>query len=184
MAILGESGAGKTTLLSCLAGLDIPSSGQIICLGHNLSSMDEDERAAVRRDNVGFVFQSFHLIDSLTAIENVMLPLELQGKPAYELAKKWCERIGLLDRLHHTPAQLSGGEQQRVAIARAFINEPKILFADEPTGNLDSKTSQSVEDCLFDFNTNNQTTLIIVTHSQQLANRCQRIIHLQDGRVQ
>lgn len=183
VAILGISGAGKSTLLSCLAGLDTPTTGSITFMGANISEMNEEQRAQHRRDQVGFVFQSFQLIDTLTALENVMLPLELQGKPAEQSAQRWLDRIGLGSRQHHYPNQLSGGEQQRVAIARAFMTKPKILFADEPTGNLDTKTSQVVEDLLFELNAELATTLVIVTHNEALAQRCQRTCSLAAGKL-
>lgn len=184
IAIVGESGSGKSTLISLLAGLDVPTTGSITLNGKSLTKMDEDGRAAMRNQLVGFVFQSFQLIHGLTALENVMLPLELRGdKNAKAAAIALLERVGLSQRLTHTPKQLSGGEQQRVALARAFVSRPAVLFADEPTGNLDSKTGANIIDLLFELNLENHTTLILVTHDQALANRCQRIIKLAAGRM-
>ncbi len=182
IAIVGESGSGKSTLISLLAGLDTPSTGMISLNGHKLTAMDEDGRAAIRNELIGFVFQSFQLLPGLTALENVMLPLELTGdKNAKTAATALLKRVGLSHRLSHTPRQLSGGEQQRVALARAFVTRPVILFADEPTGNLDSKTGATIIDLLFELNQENQTTLILVTHDQVLASRCQRTIKLDSG---
>jgi len=184
VAIIGPSGAGKSTLLSLLAGLDIPESGDILFQGEAFSGLSEDQRAAVRRGRIGFVFQSFQLLQGLTAVENVMLPLELTGMPvaqAKQRAMKWLERVGLGARTHHRPRMLSGGEQQRVALARAFVNEPALLFADEPTGNLDRRTGESVSELLFELNQETGTTLILVTHDERLASRCQRILSLEDG---
>jgi putative ABC transport system ATP-binding protein len=184
IAIVGESGSGKSTLISLLAGLDTPTTGTIRLDGKSLTDTDEDGRAAMRNRLVGFVFQSFQLLQGLTALENVMLPLELRGdKNAKNAAIALLERVGLSERLTHTPRQLSGGEQQRVALARAFVSKPAVLFADEPTGNLDSKTGAIVIDLLFQLNQENDTTLILVTHDQSLANRCQRIIRLDAGRI-
>jgi putative ABC transport system ATP-binding protein len=184
IAIAGESGSGKSTLISLLAGLDTPTTGSISLNGKSLTSMDEDGRAAMRNQLVGFVFQSFQLLQGLTALENVMLPLELRGdKNAKSAAVALLERVGLSERLTHTPRQLSGGEQQRVALARAFVSKPAILFADEPTGNLDSKTGAKIIELLFELNLENNATLILVTHDQTLANRCQRIIRLDAGRM-
>ena len=184
VAIVGASGSGKSTLLGLLAGLDIPSSGSISINGTDITQLDEDQRAALRAELVGFVFQSFQLLPSLTALENVMLPAELSGvASAKTLAEEFLQRVGLDHRLHHYPRQLSGGEQQRVAIARAFASQPKILFADEPTGNLDSATGTQIADLLFALNQEQQTTLILVTHEQRLASRCQRIIALDAGRM-
>jgi putative ABC transport system ATP-binding protein len=184
IAIAGESGSGKSTLISLLAGLDTPTSGSITLNGKSLTRMGEDGRAAMRNQLVGFVFQSFQLMPGLTALENVMLPLELRGdKNAKQAAISLLERVGLSERLTHTPRQLSGGEQQRVALARAFVSKPAILFADEPTGNLDSRTGAKIIDLLFELNQENNTTLILVTHDQSLANRCQRIIKLAAGRM-
>lgn len=185
VAIVGASGSGKSTLLSLLAGLDLPSSGEVILAGHKLQGLDEDQRAALRAEHVGFVFQSFQLLDSLNAVENVMLPLELDGRrDAATRAQHLLERVGLGHRLTHYPRQLSGGEQQRVAIARAFASEPALLFADEPTGNLDAGTGQRITDLLFELNREQGTTLIMVTHDEQLAARCERALHLDAGRLQ
>jgi len=184
VAIIGPSGAGKSTLLSLLAGLDIPESGEILFQGEAFSGLSEDQRAAVRRGRIGFVFQSFQLLQGLTAVENVMLPLELTGMSvaqAKQRAMKWLERVGLGARTHHRPRMLSGGEQQRVALARAFVNEPALLFADEPTGNLDRRTGESVSELLFELNQETGTTLILVTHDERLASRCQRILSLEEG---
>ena len=184
VAIIGPSGAGKSTLLSLLAGLDIPESGEILFQGEAFSGLSEDQRAAVRRGRIGFVFQSFQLLQGLTAVENVMLPLELTGMSvaqAKQRAMKWLERVGLGARTHHRPRMLSGGEQQRVALARAFVDEPALLFADEPTGNLDRRTGESVSELLFELNQETGTTLILVTHDERLASRCQRISSLEDG---
>lgn len=184
LAIIGASGSGKSTLLGLLAGLDIPSHGEVILAGNNLSALDEDGRAKVRADEVGFVFQSFQLLPGLNALENVMLPLELHGVAnAKEKALSYLTQVGLSKRLHHQPKQLSGGEQQRVAIARAFASEPSILFADEPTGNLDSATGANIIELLFDLNAQKQTTLVLVTHEQRLAQRCQQHIMLEAGRL-
>ncbi|MEQ1559414.1 MAG: ABC transporter ATP-binding protein [Methyloglobulus sp.] len=183
IAIVGESGSGKSTLISLLAGLDTPTTGSIMLAGKSLTKMDEDGRAAIRNQYIGFVFQSFQLLQGLTALENVMLPLELRNdKNARNAATALLERVGLSERLTHTPKQLSGGEQQRVALARAFVTKPAILFADEPTGNLDSKTGATIVDLLFELNTENRTTLILVTHDQSLAMRCQRTIKLSAGK--
>ncbi len=184
IAIVGASGSGKSTLLALLAGLDVPSSGQIKLAGDDITSMDEEGRAQVRAKSVGFVFQSFQLLPGLSALENVMLPLELHGvADAGARAKTYLERVGLSHRINHYPKQLSGGEQQRVAIARAFASEPKVLFADEPTGNLDSATGLKVIELLFDLNVEQKTTLVLVTHEQRLADRCQRQITLSAGDV-
>jgi putative ABC transport system ATP-binding protein len=184
IAIVGESGSGKSTLLSLLAGLDSPSSGNIRLNGHEITSMNEDGRASIRNELIGFVFQTFQLLPGLTALENVMLPLELSSnKNAKAIAAALLNRVGLSERLTHTPKQLSGGEQQRVALARAFVTRPVILFADEPTGNLDSKTGAAIIDLLFELNLENKTTLILVTHDQALAARCQRTIKLDSGRI-
>lgn len=183
-AIVGPSGSGKSTLLGLAAGLDQPSSGTVTLCGTDLASLDEDRRAELRAEKIGFVFQSFRLIPTLTALENVMVPEELQGKSgAHEDAARLLDRVGLGDRLDHYPAQLSGGEQQRVAIARAFINRPAVLFADEPTGNLDGRTSQAIIELLFELNRDAGTTLILVTHDHELASRTGRIISLRDGEV-
>lgn len=184
VAIVGASGAGKSTLLALLAGLDVPSSGRVRLNGEELTALDEDGRAAMRAKHVGFVFQSFHLVPSLTAVENVMLPLELAGKPqARSAALAALKNVGLEPRANHYPNQLSGGEQQRVAIARAFVTQPAVLFADEPTGNLDALTGDKVMRLLFELNAATGTTLVLVTHDQKLAERCQRIIQLDMGRV-
>ena len=184
LAITGASGSGKSTLLGILAGLDVPSTGDVILNGTNLSQLDEEERAAVRAQNVGFIFQSFQLLPGLTALENVMLPLELRGdKAAQTKAKEFLQRVGLDARLHHYPQQLSGGEQQRVAIARAFASEPRILFADEPTGNLDSSTGARIIELLFELNRAQGTTLILITHEERLAQLCQRRIEIAAGAI-
>lgn len=184
VAITGPSGSGKTTLMGLCAALDNPTSGEITLLGTLISPLSEDERAKLRNRYVGFIFQNFQLLPSLTALENVMLPLELQGiKGADHEAVRLLERVGLKDRMTHYPTQLSGGEQQRVALARAFINKPKILFADEPTGNLDGDTGNTVESLMFDLNKDFGTTLIIVTHNQELASRTGRIIKLKSGHI-
>jgi putative ABC transport system ATP-binding protein len=182
LAIVGASGAGKSTLLALLAGLDSPSTGSVWIAGVDLTALGEDGRAALRGQHVGFVFQSFHLIPSLTAIENVMLPLELAGRrDARELAAAALEQVALTPRLAHYPKQLSGGEQQRVAIARAFVTHPAVLFADEPTGNLDTTTGLRITDLLFDLNRRIGSTLILVTHDRTLAQRCGRILELDAG---
>ena len=184
LAIVGASGSGKSTLLGLLAGLDRPSAGNVILAGNDLGPLDEDARARVRAEHVGFVFQSFQLLDSLSALENVMLPLELHGRrDAKAHARILLERVGLGKRLTHTPRQLSGGEQQRVAIARAFAAQPAVLFADEPTGNLDSHTGERISDLLFELNKERGTTLVLVTHDERLAHRCQRHIRLDAGRL-
>lgn len=183
-SIVGPSGSGKTTLLGLCAGLDRASEGSVILNGIALDSLSEDERAAVRNDHVGFIFQNFQLIPTLTALENVMIPLELQGKNgAKKRAEDLLERVGLGDRKNHYPTQLSGGEQQRVSLARAFSNNPKILFADEPTGNLDEETSEKVEALLFDLNRDMGTTLVLVTHDLELAAKTQKIIKLRGGKL-
>jgi len=184
VAIVGPSGSGKSTLLGLLAGLDTPSGGRVYIDGCDIFSIDEDSRAAMRAQNMGFVFQSFQLLPSLTAFENVLLPMEIIGKLQPEqFAQEVLERVGLSHRIHHYPHQLSGGEQQRVAIARAFAPQPKILLADEPTGNLDLKTGLLTIDLLFKLNQELGTTLILVTHDQQLAQKCQRIIQLEGGKI-
>jgi putative ABC transport system ATP-binding protein len=184
VAIVGPSGAGKSTLLALLAGLDEPTVGSIHLAGHEISAMDEDGRAAVRAGHVGFVFQSFHLLPSLTALENVMLPLELAGRrDARGAAAEALDRVGLSGRRGHYPRQLSGGEQQRVAIARAFVTGPDVLFADEPTGNLDAGTGERVMDLMFGLNEATGTTLVLVTHDCELAGRCGRVIRLDAGRI-
>jgi putative ABC transport system ATP-binding protein len=183
-AIVGPSGAGKSTLLALLAGLDEPTSGQVWLNGAELTALDEDGRANLRNREVGFVFQSFHLLPSLTAIENVMLPLELSGTPnAPARARQALVDVGLEHRLRHYPKQLSGGEKQRVAIARAFVAGPSLLFADEPTGNLDNKTGARILDLLFDLNKASGTTLVLVTHDLEAAARCQHVVELASGRI-
>ena len=182
VAIVGPSGAGKSTLLALLAGLDLPTGGNVVLDGSNLSELDEDGRARMRADSVGFVFQSFHLVPSLNALENVMLPLELAGndeprRTALEIIKE----VGLNERWRHYPAQLSGGEKQRVAIARAFATDPAVLFADEPTGNLDSRTGSNIMELMFELNRSSSTTLVLVTHDLSLAARCDRILSLDAG---
>jgi putative ABC transport system ATP-binding protein len=185
VAIVGASGSGKTTLLALLAGLDTPTRGAIMMTGARIDTLDEERRAALRRRHVGFVFQSFHLLPALNAEENVMLPLELDGRDdARTLAQTALADVGLAARKHHYPHQLSGGEQQRVALARAFVHRPKILFADEPTGNLDQRTGQTVGDLLFEMNRAHATTLLLVTHDQKLAERCGAIARLDNGRLQ
>jgi putative ABC transport system ATP-binding protein len=186
-AIVGPSGSGKTTLLGLCAGLDRPTSGEVLLNDIALQSLNENELSAVRNRHVGFVFQSFQLIPTLTALENVMVPVELRGTPYAKVEKRaleLLEEVGLADRTTHYPTQLSGGEQQRVGIARAFMNEPQILFADEPTGNLDSETSAQIEKLLFDLNKSLGTTLIIVTHDPELAEKCDRIIRLKGGNIE
>ena len=184
VAIVGASGAGKSTLLALLAGLDLPTEGEIWLDSHNLTNLDEDGRAAVRAASVGFVFQSFHLVPSLNALENVMLPLELAGKGnPRETADQIMRKVGLGERWSHYPSQLSGGEKQRVAIARAFATEPAVLFADEPTGNLDSRTGENIVELMFELNRNSSTTLVLVTHDQSLAAQCDRILGLDAGRL-
>jgi putative ABC transport system ATP-binding protein len=184
VAVVGPSGAGKSTLLALLAGLDLPTTGRVLLAGTDLTALDEDGRARLRAQRVGFVFQSFHLIPALTALENVMLPLELAGRPdARSAAFETLQRVGLKDRTGHYPRQLSGGEQQRVALARAFVTRPAVLFADEPTGNLDTATGGRVGELLFELNANSHTTLVLVTHDRELASRCARIITMEAGRV-
>lgn len=184
VAIVGASGAGKSTLLALLAGLDEPTSGEVWLAGSELSALDEDGRAAARARSVGFVFQSFHLMPSLTALENVMLPLELAGRrDAREAARDVLEKVGLAGRVGHYPRQLSGGEQQRVAIARAFVTQPSVLFADEPTGNLDTATGGRIIDLLFELNAATGATLVLVTHDRGLAERCDRVIEIEAGRL-
>ena len=183
LAIVGTSGSGKSTLLGLLAGLDLPTSGEVRLAGHLLGALNEDERARVRAEHVGFVFQSFQLLDSLNALENVMLPLELHGRrDAQQRACDLLDRVGLGARLHHYPRQLSGGEQQRVAVARAFAAEPDVLFADEPTGNLDSHTGANITELLFELNRERDTTLVLVTHDERLAQRCHNLLRLEGGR--
>jgi putative ABC transport system ATP-binding protein len=184
VAITGASGAGKSTLLAMLAGLDLPTSGHLWLDGQDLTVLSEDGRARLRAQRVGFVFQAFHLIPSLTALENVLLPLELaQRDNAPAQAREALDRVGLAPRVDHYPRQLSGGEQQRVALARAFVVGPAVLFADEPTGNLDAHTGQRIIDLMFDMNRTARTTLVLVTHEQPLAARCDRILHMQAGRL-
>ena len=184
VAVVGESGSGKTTLLGILAGLDLPTAGSVWLDGDEITAMDEEQRARVRARCVGFVFQTFQLIDSLTALENVMLPLELRGdRQAKDDARDFLDRVGLAARTTHYPRQLSGGEQQRVGIARAFASGPKVLFADEPTGNLDTATGAKVADLLFDLNREAGTTLVLVTHDAALASRCGQIVTLAAGRM-
>jgi putative ABC transport system ATP-binding protein len=184
VAVVGASGSGKSTLLGLLAGLDVPTAGRVLLDGSDLSRLDEDQRAALRAERVGFVFQSFQLLPSLTALENVMLPLELKGRgDARAAAADFLDRVGLGARRDHYPRQLSGGEQQRVAIARAFASQPRILFADEPTGNLDSATGHHIIDLLFELNRATHTTLVLVTHEQRLAERCVRRIVLDAGLI-
>jgi putative ABC transport system ATP-binding protein len=184
VAIVGASGAGKSTLLALLAGLDLPTGGEVWLSGQALTPLDEDGRAELRAARVGFVFQSFHLVPSLTALENVMLPLELAGdRSARGAAMGVLDRVGLAPRVHHYPRQLSGGERQRVAIARAFVARPVILFADEPTGNLDAATGERIADLLFRLNEESGTTLVLVTHDRTLAERCDRTIRLRAGRL-
>jgi putative ABC transport system ATP-binding protein len=182
VAIVGASGAGKSTLLALLAGLDSPSAGEVRLAGEPLSRLDEDGRARLRADRVGFVFQSFHLIGALTALENVMLPLELAGRAdARATAADMLARVGLAARLHHYPRQLSGGEQQRVALARASVGRPMVLFADEPTGNLDTVTGERIAELLFELNRGSETTLVLVTHDRTLAQRCRRLLWMEAG---
>ena len=183
-AIIGASGSGKSTLLSLMAGLDTPSEGDVDILGTALNALDEDGRAKLRGASVGFVFQNFQLLPALTALENVMLPLELSGHADPEsAARDILGKVGLAERLQHYPRQLSGGEQQRVAIARAFVVDPAVLFADEPTGNLDTDTGRAIADLLFELNANRGTTLVLVTHDERLAARCQRQLRLNAGRL-
>jgi putative ABC transport system ATP-binding protein len=184
IAIVGASGAGKSTLLSLLAGLDVPTGGHVVLDGKNLGKLDEDGRARVRADSVGFVFQSFHLVPSLNALENVMLPLELAGVDnASDASRRIIDKVGLAERWSHYPAQLSGGEKQRVAVARAFATEPAVLFADEPTGNLDSRTGEKIMQLMFDLNKTSSTTLVLVTHDSDLAARCDRVLSLDAGKL-
>ncbi len=184
VAVVGPSGAGKSTLLALLAGLDLPSSGYVTLNGANLGELDEDGRARIRADSVGFVFQSFHLVPSLNALENVMLPLELAGsRDARAVSKEIIQKVGLGDRWSHYPAQLSGGEKQRVAIARGFATEPAVLFADEPTGNLDARTGATILELMFELNRNSSTTLVLVSHDTALAGRCDRILSLDVGKL-
>ena len=183
-SIVGPSGSGKTTLLGLCAGLDEPTSGIVELCGEDLQSLSEDDRARLRNKEVGFIFQNFQLLPTLTALENVIVPLELQGNSnAKSIGEELLEKVGLQDRMHHYPTQLSGGEQQRVAIARAFSNNPSILFADEPTGNLDEATGENVIQLLFDLNKQAGTTLVIITHDLELANRTQQILRLKGGKI-
>ena len=185
LAIVGASGSGKTTLLGILAGLDLPSAGQVFLAERELTALDEEDRALLRGEHVGFVFQTFQLLSSLTALENVMLPAELRGDADAEAeAIEVLDKVGLRDRIGHYPRQLSGGEQQRVAIARAFASKPTVLFADEPTGNLDTKTGQKIIDLIFELNQEFSTTLVLVTHDDRLADRCNRIVEIDGGRLQ
>lgn len=185
VAIVGASGSGKSTLLGLMAGLDVPTSGSVMIQGRDLFALNEDGRAEVRRNMIGFVFQSFQLLPNLTALENVMLPVELSGQQhgARDTAREFLDRVGLASRLQHYPRQLSGGEQQRVAIARAFAAQPALLFADEPTGNLDQRTGDRIIDLLFDINHERATTLVLVTHDESLSARCNRSLHLDAGRL-
>jgi putative ABC transport system ATP-binding protein len=184
IAVVGASGAGKSTLLALLAGLDSPTAGRVTLNGHDLNALDEDGRAGVRAQSVGFVFQSFHLVPSLNALENVMLPLELAGhRNARQAATDIVNEVGLGERRSHYPAQLSGGEKQRVAIARAFATAPAVLFADEPTGNLDARTGAKIMQLMFDLNSDSATTLVLVTHDISLAERCNRVLTLEAGRL-
>jgi len=184
VAIVGVSGSGKSTLLGMLAGLDRPSSGSVWLGGREITALDEEQRALLRGELVGFVFQNFQLLPSLTALENVMLPLEVKAADRpHERAMEWLRRVGLDGRESHYPMQLSGGEQQRVAVARAFASEAPILFADEPTGNLDTRTGEKIADLLFELNQERQTTLVLVTHDTKLASRCQRQLEMEDGQL-
>lgn len=183
LAITGSSGSGKSTLLGILAGLDTPTSGEVRLMGQNIFDLNEDDRAVLRAKSVGFVFQSFQLLPNLTALENVMLPLELQGQPAQERAAHMLERVGLTSRINHYPKTLSGGEKQRVALARAFVVDPAILFADEPTGSLDTETGQRIAELMFDMNREKGATLVLVTHDERLAARCEQKITLVSGRL-
>lgn len=184
VAIVGVSGSGKSTLLGLMAGLDDATEGKILLDGEDLTVMDEEARARVRASKVGFVFQNFQLLPNLTALENVMLPLELQhARDARERASSYLDRVGLSHRWHHYPRQLSGGEQQRVAIARAFASQPRILFADEPTGNLDQQTGAAIIDLLFELNQQYQTTLVLVTHDEKLSKRCLRRLNMEEGKL-
>lgn len=183
-SIVGPSGSGKTTLLGLCAGLDQPNAGSVELCGQDLNRLNEDQRAQLRNQEVGFIFQNFQLLPTLTALENVSMPLELQGsKEATKKSRALLEKVGLGDRVHHYPSQLSGGEQQRVAVARAFANAPSILFADEPTGNLDDDTGEKIIQLLFDLNKENGTTLVIITHDLELANRTQQILRLKGGKI-
>ncbi len=185
VAIVGPSGSGKSTLLSLLAGLDNPSTGDVIIAGQSLTQLDDIARARLRSEHLSFIFQSFHLLPELSALENVILPLEIRGQQnAAAQACHWLDRVGLADRQHHYPTTLSGGEQQRVAIARAFATEPTLLFADEPTGNLDDQTGESIINQLFSLNQQRQTTLVLITHDNSLAARCDRTLELHNGQLQ
>jgi len=184
LSIIGPSGSGKTTLLGLCAGLDVPSSGAVSLMGFKLNAMTEDDRAYLRNQYVGFVFQNFQLLQTLTAFENVMVPIELRGdKDAGRKAKEILGRVGLGDRIHHYPSQLSGGEQQRVALARAFVSSPRILFADEPTGNLDEENAVQIVDLLFNLNREEKTTLILVTHNLELAGKTETILRMKGGKI-
>ena len=184
ISLVGPSGSGKTTLLAIMAGLDLPTLGTVNLLGSEITTLDEDKRAQIRGQDVGFVFQSFHLMPRLTALDNVMLPLEILGDPhSMDKAQEALEQVGLSDRKKHFAAQLSGGEKQRVAIARSIVNKPKILFADEPTGNLDKKSSDSISDLLFSLNEIIQTTLVLVTHDLFLAGKCKEVYELSEGQI-
>ena len=183
LAITGASGSGKSTLLGLLAGLDTPTTGQVNLLGQSIFALDEDGRAALRAKNIGFVFQSFHLLPNLSALENVMLPLELAGREALEPATALLQQVGLGERIHHFPSTLSGGEQQRVSLARAFVQQPSVLFADEPTGSLDEVTGGKIIDLMFEFQRMQHTTLVLVTHDPTLASRCERQLVMQGGRL-
>jgi putative ABC transport system ATP-binding protein len=184
LAIVGPSGSGKTTLLGLCAGLDRPTSGSVRLAGQDLNALDEDGLARVRNESVGFIFQNFQLMTTLTALENVLLPQELRGTAVdHDAATEWLRRVGLGDRLHHYPSQLSGGEQQRVAVARAFINRPPLLFADEPTGNLDTDTAESIADLIFELNATAGTALVLITHDPDLAHRCRRTLRMRHGAV-
>jgi putative ABC transport system ATP-binding protein len=184
ISLVGPSGSGKTTLLAILAGLDIPTQGSVHLLGQNITDLDEDKRAQMRAEDVGFIFQSFHLMPRLSALDNVMLPLEILGdEDAHEKSMQALTQVGLERRSKHFPNQLSGGEKQRVAIARAIVNKPKILFADEPTGNLDQKSSQIIADLLFNINSLVNTTLVLVTHDLTLARKCDEVFELADGKI-
>jgi putative ABC transport system ATP-binding protein len=184
VALIGPSGSGKTTLLGLCAGLDVPTSGSVSLMGFKLNAMDEDDRAYLRNQYTGFVFQNFQLLSTLTAIENVMVPLELRGERNVQpKAMQLLDRVGLADRMHHYPTQLSGGEQQRVAIARAFITSPKILFADEPTGNLDEENARQIIDLLFGIEGEEKTTIVLVTHNLELAQKTDRILQMKGGKI-
>jgi putative ABC transport system ATP-binding protein len=184
LSVVGPSGSGKTTLLGLCAGLDLPTSGNVTLAGIKLNALDEDDRAYMRNKHVGFIFQNFQLLPTLSALENVLIPLELRGeRPGKEQARELLDRVGLGDRFSHYPSQLSGGEQQRVAMARAFITQPDILFADEPTGNLDEATAETVTDLLFSLNRESGTTLVLVTHNMELASHTHRILELRGGHL-